>query len=307
MQNMKVDGIRIAKDLASDIRTRLKTSGKKLRLAVIVAGLNGPIRSFVERKRRFGEDVGVTVDVLSVDTLRDTTQDVLEKILHASREYDGILLQLPVPKEYDLDALLRLFPLTHDVDVLGKIAYQQYKEGNLPFDPPVVAAFAEVLHRHSIQLAGQRVLVIGEGRLVGAPAAVWAQRVGGIVQVVDKETQNIDEWIRGADIIISGAGVPGLLHTGNIAPGAVILDAGTSESDGVVKGDADPACAEVASLFTPTPGGIGPITVAKVFENLLVLHELQVRSRTQRKQNNSDFALMSRADSEALVVRRHMQ
>jgi methylenetetrahydrofolate dehydrogenase (NADP+)/methenyltetrahydrofolate cyclohydrolase len=99
--------------------------------------------------------------------------------------------------------------------------------------------------------------------------------MGANVTVTNRSTVDLASHTREADVIILGAGSPGLLTPDMVKQGAIVLDAGTSEEGGVVKGDANPAVAEKASLFTPTPGGIGPITVAKLFENLLVLDALK--------------------------------
>ncbi len=273
---MLVDGNKIARDIAGELKKRVQACGCRPKLGVIMAEETKSIRSFVERKMRFGVDIGIEVGVETLEPhKRHGTEDLLQTILRATRTYDGIVLQLPVPREFELDALLSIFPLSHDVDVLGVTAYQQFKERKLPFEPPVVAAMAEVLHREGVRLAGMRVLVIGEGRLVGAPAAVWADHLGAVVKTVDESTSDIDAWISGADMIVCGAGAPGIVRPEMVKEGVIILDAGTSEQGGVLKGDADPACAEKARIFTPTPGGIGPITVAKVFENLLTLMELK--------------------------------
>lgn len=278
MLPMQVDGNKIARDIADGIRTRVQACTRRPTLGVVVAEETKAIRSFVERKVRFGADIGIEVGVEVLDPhKRHTTQDLLQVILRSTRTYSGIVLQLPVPGGFELESLLSIFPLSHDVDVLGVTAYQQFKEHKLPFEPPVVAAMAEILHREGVRLAGMRVLVIGEGRLVGAPAAVWAEYLGAVVKVVDESTSDISAWITGADLIVCGAGVPGMVRPEMVKEGVIILDAGTSEQGGVLRGDADPACAEKARIFTPTPGGIGPITVAKVFENLLTLAEIKER------------------------------
>lgn len=296
---MVIDGKYVAHEIRASLRSRVSQDAGGLRLGVIVANDTREIRTFVELKRRFGSDIGVEVHVIPMDAGKHTTEDLLQTVLHASREYDGLILQLPIPTKFDLDAVLHLFPLSHDVDVMGHMAYQQYKEGRLPFDPPVVAAMAEVLHRQKVRLAGLRVLVIGEGRLVGGPAAIWAEHMGATVKVVNKETSDFDAWVRGSDVIICGAGAPGILTPNNITEGVIILDAGTSESGGVLRGDADPACAEMAQVFTPTPGGIGPITVAKLFENFLALHDLQ--KKQSQAVPESVFENMSKQDSYILA------
>jgi len=170
-----------------------------------------------------------------------------------------------------------LYPLSHDVDVLGNTAFQQFKEKTLPFLPPVVGAIKEVLDRNGMKLRGKNVLVVGEGRLVGAPARVWAEHVGATVTVANSGTEDLTALTSVADVLILGTGKPGLIKHEMIKEGVIIFDAGSGGTAGEIKGDADPACAGKASLFTPTPGGLGPITVAKVFENLLDLYEIKSR------------------------------
>lgn len=275
---MVVDGKLIARELVKNMREQVLELSKRSSLGVVIAEETQEIRSFVHHKQKVAEELGLGFEVSMLDPIRQhKTEDLLTLVLHATRTHDGVVLQLPIPQHFDLQAVLKLFPLTHDVDVLGVTAYQQFKEGKLPFLPPVVGACAEILHREGVRLQGARVLVVGEGRLVGAPAAVWAEHLGAIVKSVNKTTEQFDAWVAGADVIISGAGVPGLIKSAFVREGTVILDAGTSESEGVLKGDADPACAEKARVFTPTPGGIGPITVAKLFENLLTLSALKAK------------------------------
>lgn len=272
---MIIDGVAIARDLRNGLKIRVQKSDHHLKLGVLVVHETPEMRQFVELKRRFGAEIGVEVEVILLSAFEQKSEDLLRHVLHATRDFDGLVLQLPLPPQFHLDSVLSLFPLSHDVDVIGNTAFQQHKEGMLPFLPPVVSAIAEILHRQNITLAGRKVLVVGEGRLVGAPVRHWAQRVGGLVTVVSTLTGNISALAPGADVIILGAGSPGLLTPDMVKEGVIILDAGTSESEGVVKGDADPACAEKAIIFTPTPGGIGPVTVAKLFENLLTLVDLK--------------------------------
>jgi len=269
---MVVDGKLIARELVQDMRVRVREMQKRPSLGVVIAEETHEIRSFVSHKQKVAQELGLGFEVTTLDHVRHhKTEDLLKLVLHTTRAHDGVVLQLPIPQHFDLEAVLKLFPLSHDVDVLGVTAYEQFREGRLPFLPPVVSACAEILHREGVRLQGARVLVVGEGRLVGAPAANWAGQLGAIVKSANKATEQFDAWVAGADVIISGAGVPGLIRPEHVREGVVIFDAGTSESEGVLKGDADPACAEKARVFTPTPGGIGPITVAKLFENLLTL------------------------------------
>ena len=272
---MLVDGKSIAEDIRARLLEEVKHIANPLKLGVIALEHTAETRQFLNIKQRFGQSIHVDVSLISLPRLHEDTEHLLAEIIHAPHTYDGLILQLPIPHTYDAAQALGLFPLSVDVDVLGTIAYGQFEEHNLPFLPPVVGAFAEILNRYQYGLAGRNVVVVGEGRLVGAPAAIWARYLGAHVTVLNRATQDIASYTQTADIIILGAGSPGLLTPDMVKQGVIVLDAGTSEEGGVVKGDADPAVAEKAALFTPTPGGVGPVTVAKVFENLLTLYHLK--------------------------------
>jgi len=272
---MVVDGKCIARALQSQLTQQVRGLVRRPKLGVIVVHETPQIKAFVALKQRFGAAIGIVVDVVRMPPIARGNEELLRLILKSTRTHDGLIVQLPLPKEYDVDEMFGLFPLSHDVDVLGAMAYRQYEEGALPFMPPVVAAFAEVLHASGVRLVGHTVTVLGKGRLVGAPAAKWAERFGATVTVVDESTPDVADHTRAADIVICGAGAPHFLKPDMVKEGVIVLDAGTSEQGGTLAGDADPAVAEKAAFFTPTPGGIGPITVAKVFENLLILDRLK--------------------------------
>lgn len=272
---MIIDGKQIQYELKNMLSEQVRAHGKRITLAVIITHETLAIRKFVELKQRFGHDIGVAVEPIVLGTMDMKTEKLLQLLLHTTRTADGIVLQLPLYPKLELAPILKLFPLSHDVDVLGETGFQQFKERTLPFKPPVVAAFEEVLARTHVMLSGKKVLVVGEGHLVGEPAAIWAEHLGARVTTVNAATPDIGVHSADADVIISGAGSPGLIQPNMIKDGVVLLDAGTSEVEGVLAGDIDPACAEKALIYTPTPGGIGPITIAKLFENLMTLVRLK--------------------------------
>jgi methylenetetrahydrofolate dehydrogenase (NADP+) / methenyltetrahydrofolate cyclohydrolase len=276
---MIIDGVLLARQIKSSLKSRIVHFEHPLRLGVFVLHETPEIRQFVDAKRRFGASLGITVEVLTLGVLEQNNQELLHRILQATRDYDGLVLQLPLPRQFQLESVLNLFPLSHDVDVIGTTAFQQHKEGALPFLPPVVGAIAEILAQQQLSLAGRQVLIVGEGLLVGEPAKYWAEHLGALVTVATRATADLATLTARADVLILGAGSPHLITPDMVKQGVLIFDAGTSESEGVVQGDADPACATKAMIFTPTPGGIGPITVAKLFENLITLQELKLRQR----------------------------
>jgi methylenetetrahydrofolate dehydrogenase (NADP+)/methenyltetrahydrofolate cyclohydrolase len=171
-------------------------------------------------------------------------------------------VQLPIE---DAERLIAMVPPQKDVDALSQ---------NPRVLSPVAEAIQEVLVRTKVVVPGKKAVVVGAGKLVGKPAAELLRRLGADVSVITAEEGSLEE-LKVADIVVLGAGNPGMVKPWMLKTGVVLIDAGTSDT-GVpnsrrIAGDADPACAEVASVFTPVPGGIGPIAVAMIFKNLMTL------------------------------------
>ena len=141
--------------------------------------------------------------------------------------------------------------------------------------PPVAAAMLEILVAHGVSPKGKRAIVIGSGHLVGKPCAELLSHEGADVAIVSFRAGDFSA-LSNADIVVSGVGSPHFIKPEMLKNGAVLIDAGTSESGGAVAGDADPSCAQRCSVFTPVPGGVGPVAVAKLFENAVMLTELNV-------------------------------
>jgi len=185
---------------------------------------------------------------------------------------DAAIVQLPTNAEGA--TLLEHIPLDKDADVLSKKARDAFARGDSDaLLPPVVAAVREIFKIHGVNPEAKRAAVLGDGWLVGNPCAVWLRQAGAEVTTLTKESKDTVEVLQAADIIISGVGVPHLITPDMLKDGVVLIDAGTSESNGEVAGDADPACAGMCSLFTPVPGGVGPIAVACLFQNAVTLAE----------------------------------
>ena len=266
---MIVDGRSIAEDIQLSLKELVAKQKKKLSLAVFVMTDDFATRTFITIKERVAREIGIHVAVFDISPTLDT-EALIEKIKEAAEKYQGIVVQFPLPQHIDRDRVRNAIPRSHDVDVISDGALKAFQEGSRIF-PPVVGAIDEILTRNNVALENKRVVVVGEGRLVGKPAALYARREDAEVHVVNAESGNSLQEIKKADVLILGAGVPGLLKSDMVKEGVMIFDAGTSEARGKLAGDADPACAHRAALFTPVPGGIGPITVAMLFKNLLAL------------------------------------
>lgn len=261
---MIVDGKQIAADIYSELDKELRSRTERPSLLVFVCDPNPETRKYLSLKQDRAMQLGIDVLVMEFDRDSSTT-DFLEAMDTLLPRHSGLILQLPFPAGVDVDLLIEKIPPEKDIDVM------RYTGEGSQVLPPVVGAVVEISKRHNILIEDKKVAVVGQGKLVGKPAALWAATSGATVTVVDKNTAEAEVILKDADIIISGAGVPGLITPEKIKEGVVIFDAGTSEEGGVLKGDAEPACAQKCSLFTPVPGGIGPITIAVLLKNLVLL------------------------------------
>lgn len=262
---MIVDGRSIASDILASVRTEIT---RTVVVRAIVVSPSPATESYLSIKAARAEEAGMHLEIVRLDN-HVTEDEVKEWVTSAG--CDAVIVQLPLPEHLNTKAILDAIPLERDADVLSSAAYELFSndaEGALL--PPVVGAVAEILERAGVSVGGKGAVVIGQGRLVGAPVASWLTNEGAEVAVVTKESGDLS-LIKDAAVIVSGAGSPGLIKPGHLGEGAVLIDAGTSESGGAIVGDADPACAGVAAVFTPVPGGVGPIAVACLFRNVASL------------------------------------
>lgn len=262
---MTVDGRAIAEELYAELGETRRTLSRDVTLGILVAGGNAVIDSFVRIKCKAAERLGIRIE--RVDLSHDTTIEAIVESVHALGEKsDAVIVQLPLPSGVDTNAVLSEIPRDKDVDAINPAV----PEDNRLVQAPVALAVVEVLRRTGIETAGKRAVVVGAGRLVGAPSASLLRHAGARVSMFTLEEGSIND-LKSADIVVLGAGNPGFIKPAHLKEGVVLIDAGASESAGKVVGDADPACATVASVFTPVPGGIGPIAVAMIFRNLFDL------------------------------------
>jgi methylenetetrahydrofolate dehydrogenase (NADP+)/methenyltetrahydrofolate cyclohydrolase len=262
-----VDGRQMAAAVNEQTKARVAALARPVVLTVIACNPNPETVRYLALKERTASWLGIGFKKIILDGDAATAQVVAA--VAAAKDADGVLVQLPLPPHINTTTVLSLIPPPQDLDGLNP-------HTTLVFSP-VVAAMIEIIKTHDVPVVGQQVVVVGSGRLVGQPAARWFIEQGALVSVVTKDTVAIARHTSKADILVLGAGVPGLVTVDMVKSGVVVLDAGTSEDGGVLRGDADPQVASVAALFTPVPGGIGPLTVAALFSNLLVLAENKTR------------------------------
>ncbi len=259
---MIVDGKAIAEKLYEVMRKEVSERSSVPKLSIITCAPNFETKKYLALKERKAESVGIITEVIELDATQ-TTEEFIATIESLLPTTQGIIVQLPLPPHVDTDAVLGTIPPSHDVDALNPKTTAVLS--------PVVGAFREILKDYEATAFEKYVTVIGSGRLVGLPAYNWFVSQGAFVSIVTRDTVDIEGYTKNADIVVCGAGVPGLLTPEMVKDGVIILDAGTSEDGGMLRGDALPTCSEKALIFTPVPGGIGPITIAVLLHNLIVL------------------------------------
>jgi len=259
---MIVNGRDIAKKVLSSLEEERKHIGRPMALGILMSEGDAATESFIKIKSKSAHRLGVEVVRRELDS-GATTQDALEALADLAGRVQGVIVQLPLPSNIDAEKVIAAIPQAKDVDAIGPKPHAVLA--------PVAGAVREVLLETGVEVEGKKAVVVGAGRLVGKPAAEMLTEMGANVTFVTKEAGSLEE-LKSADIAVLGAGNPSFIKPEMLRAGVVLLDAGTSEAlGGKLMGDADPSCANMASVFTPTPGGIGPIAIAMIFKNLFEL------------------------------------
>lgn len=261
-------GKKIASLIKENVAKVIRDQDLQKSLAIFYVGESPVIDNFISLKKKFGEDIGVRVRVFKYEK-EISTAKLIKEIKTISEEFDGALVQLPLPLHIDKKKVLNSVPPEKDIDVLSEKRYKKFISGDFSFFPPVVGAVVEVLNFYEVSLNDKNVVVVGDGLLVGKPVFDWLKKSGFKPKLVTEKTKNKEEIYKKADVIISGVGRPGIIKKSFVKKGVVLIDAGSSSEDGQIVGDISKDCADKASLFSTVPGGIGPITIAVLFKNLL--------------------------------------
>lgn len=254
------------RDLADFVKERQARQVRALRQAdnvfpklAIVQTIDNPvIDTYVRLKKAYGEDI-----LIDVEAYKIAQSEVSAKIaeLNSNPSIHGIIVQLPLADVSQTDEIVNLVAAGKDVDGLAGVS---------DFDPATPVAINWLLAGYGVDLVAKNIVIVGNGRLVGAPLAEMWRNSGYSPTVVDENTENINEIIWQADIIVTATGVPGLIRSDMVKIGAVVVDAGTASEDGKIVGDVAPEIRERSDLtITPEKGGVGPLTIAALFDNVI--------------------------------------
>ncbi len=274
-----LDGTATAAAIKDELKgriTRLREAGVVPGLGTVLVGDDPGSRWYVGGKHKDCAEVGI--ESIRVDLPGDVPQAEVEAAvaeLNADPACTGYIVQLPLPGHMDENAVLGQIDPLKDADglhptnlgwlVLGK-------EAPLPCTP---AGIVELLRRHDVPIAGAEVCVIGRGVTVGRPLGLLLTRrsENATVTLCHTGTRDLAKHVRGADIVVAAAGVPGIITGDMLKPGAAVLDVGVSRVDGKIAGDVAADAHEVAGWVSPNPGGVGPMTRAMLLANVVLAAE----------------------------------
>lgn len=268
-----LDGRKLARRVLDEVCEGMRASGRKLSLAVVSVGSDAASEEFIARKRKIAEELGVDFRVYAsgADISTNDLRKRIAVIVHDANP-TGIVVQLPLPAHINAQHVLNAVPTGKNVDVLSARSLGNFSVGKSEIVPPVVGAVKAFFDEYKITLEGKNVVVVGAGNLVGRPLVVWLLNQKATFSLVRSTTPDIAEFTRRADILITGVGKPGLINGDMVKDGAVVIDAGTSEVGGKPAGDVEyDSVSAKASYLTPVPGGVGPVTVAMIYRNLVAL------------------------------------
>jgi len=243
---------------ARQVRALRQASHVAPKLAIIQTIDNPVIDTYVHLKQRYGVDVLVDVDIHKIDQA-----DLMATIerLNNDDSVHGVIIQLPLADESQTDDAVNAVVPAKDVDGLGEGAIHT---------PATAMAINWLLAGYNVELRDKKIAIVGKGRLVGAPLERLWQTTGYDVTVYDSSTNDLGTALRGSGVVVTATGVPGLVTSQMLQPNAVVVDAGTAAEHGKIVGDLAADVRERTDLtITPEKGGVGPLTVTALFDNVI--------------------------------------
>ncbi len=270
-----INGKEVAKKIRKELKEeviKLKEKGINPKLAVIMVGDDPGSQVYVRNKSKACEKAGIEFEEYLFDA--NTSEETLLETIHKLNEdfsVHGILLQSPVPKHININKAFRTISPEKDVDGFNPINVGNLSIGEDAFISCTPYGIIKLLEEYNIETEGKSAVILGRSNIVGKPMIQCMLNKNATVTVCHSRTKNIDEVIKRADIVIAAIGKPKFVKENMIKDGAVIIDVGINRlEDGTICGDVDfDAVSQKASYITPVPGGVGPMTIAMLLNNVV--------------------------------------
>lgn len=281
MKAKLIDGKAVSALLREQMKKEVATlaeDGITPGLAVVIVGDNPASKVYVRNKKKACEELGIYSEEYALPA--ETTQDELLALirkLNAKPDIDGILVQLPLPKQLDEKAVIEAISPDKDVDAFSAVNVGKIMIGDYKLLPCTPAGIMELIHASGVEVKGKECVVIGRSNIVGKPMAMLLLHKNGTVTICHSRTQNLAEITREADILVAAVGRANFVTGDMVKEGAVVIDVGMNRlENGKLCGDVNFAeASEKAGYITPVPGGVGPMTIATLMRNTVTAAKLQ--------------------------------
>lgn len=278
-----IDGKQLAKKTREKLKYEvedLKKKGIQPKLAVIMVGDNSASQIYVRNKSKACNDVGIEFEeyLLPGTTKQEELLDVIEK-LNNNKEINGILLQSPIPDGLDINEAFRKISPEKDVDGFHPVNVGKLVLGQDTFVSCTPYGIMKIFEEYNIDLEGKNAVVIGRSNIVGKPMSQCLLNKNATVTICHSRTRNLPEITKNADILVSAIGRPEFVTADMVKDGAVVIDVGINRTaEGKLKGDVDfENVSKKASYITPVPGGVGPMTIAMLMNNVVKASKNQAK------------------------------
>jgi len=266
-----IDGRKLRDEILTSLKEEVVSLYFEPIFCDVLVGEDLASTQYVRMKKRTAESIGISFHDATFSSTISTNELVEEiKILNKMPNMCGIIIQLPLPESLDKKKILDAIDPSLDVDCLGEERSKEFYDGKIDLGLPAPLACMKILDSLHLDLKDKKILVLGQGQLVGKPVTFLFKLRGLNVEVATSKTENKEALIKEADVIISGMGNGKYITGDMVKSGVVIIDAGTSEENGAIVGDVDlDSVKDVASFISPVPGGVGPVAVAMLLKNVV--------------------------------------
>jgi methylenetetrahydrofolate dehydrogenase (NADP+)/methenyltetrahydrofolate cyclohydrolase len=264
-----MQGKPLAERIRAQVAEEVRTLGS-VGLVTVLVGEDPASQIYIRLKQKAAAEAGI--DARDVRLPGDVTQEELiaqVAALNADDSVDGLLVQLPLPKHIDEAAVIRAIHPAKDVDGLHPVNAGQLFLGRPALVGATPLGIMALLAEHEVELDGARAVVIGRSDIVGKPVAHLLMQANATVTICHSHTRDLPRHTLDADVLVAAVGVAEVVSPDMVKTGAVVVDVGINRTEAGVVGDVDPGAIDVASLLTPVPGGVGPMTIACLLQNAI--------------------------------------
>ena len=277
---MILDGKTLKEKILDENKKIINDNNYKIKLAIILVGNNEASKIYIRNKELACNYVGIEVDkyLLDEETKEEYLIELINK-LNSDNKITGIILQSPVPSQIDFNKCSGLINAKKDVDGFTKENIYNLYLGVDTILPCTVKGIIKLLEEYKIKISGENVVIVGRGNIVGHPLSLAMLNKDATVTIAHSKTKNLKDITKNADILISATGIPHLIKEDMIKENATIIDVGVAKIDGKIVGDVDFLnVSKKAKYITPNPGGVGPMTVAMIIDNLIFMYERGIKN-----------------------------